>query len=145
MSTITYPYQRHRGSRPRPMVTAVAVNLITGRHCEFLAQIDSGADRVGLTTSVMQVLGIRDDELQRHQVFGIEGWVEGLLCDFVSIGFMDLQNFIPRFPNGEGNPVPILFTARPENNDYSLLGQDSFLDLCRVKLDGPRQRVEVDF
>jgi len=141
MSKLRYFYSILPGSIVlRPYVPAVAINLLNGKSSEFVAVLDTGADKTTLSDEILEKLEIDISSLPVSPVWGIQEAVPLPVCDFIAIGLVEFRTGLQHFPNDQ-KPVPAYFAPRPSN----LLGRDSFLNLCRTCFDGPNQFAELEF
>jgi hypothetical protein len=140
MPVLSFPYRSIiPGGLLRPMVNAVAFNPLNGLKADFIGLLDTGADQVSLTSSLLAKLGIDPDSLEDDQAETPSGLKPIKFCDFLQIGIE--HDGVVYFPNGE-HPVPLHFSRRSPD---SLLGQMSFLRLCIATFNGPGRTVTLDF
>lgn len=141
MASLRYPYGYLPGhSVIRPLVKAVAINLLNGKDAEFIGIVDTGADQTALSDELIDILEIDDQLLPWAPIGGAEGFADCMSCDCVKIAFLEEVSLERYFPNGAG-AVPLHFTDGP----FNLLGQQSFLDKVISSFDGPRQEVSIHF
>lgn len=140
MPALDFPYQPiFPGGLLRPMVKAVALNILNGRTAEFVGLLDTGADQTSLTQKLLGELGINPSDLEDDRAETPVGGDPIKLCDFLQIGILH-ENHV-YFPNGD-HPVPAHFS---KGATTCLIGQKSFLRHCVATFDGPRRIVTIDF
>lgn len=127
---------------PRPYVSALAINILNGKSVDFPAVLDTGADKTTLSQAVLKRLNIDPLTLPREPVRGIGKVIYLPFCDFIRISIVDIRTHRNEFPNGY-DTVP-LYVDLAEGSS-NLLGRESFLDLCKVTFDGPKQRLTIEF
>lgn len=127
------------GGLLRPMVDAVAINLLNGFEADFTGILDTGADYISLEWTFLEKLGIDPRDLKRDDIETPSGGASMERCNFIEIA---IEHEGRRYHlNGEG-PTPVLFTP-PDTS--CLLGQNSFLRNCIATFNGPGRVVTLDF
>ncbi len=144
MPQFRYTYSKLPGELiSRPFASGIIHNPFNGKVAPIVGLLDTGADSTSLTWGLLDMLQIDPESLPLARIKGIDGAVRGEVrwCDFLQVGLIDPILETTYFPN-DVEPVPLHFSKDLEMN---LFGRNSFLNLCSVRFDGPREYVTLDF